>query len=197
MAAINQVLDNPVTGEHFVYRKTAQSTGGTLLEVERVLKPYAGKVALAHFHAAAEERYEIITGSACYQLDYVEHQATGGEVIEIPANRPHLNPWNAGDQELHMRHIMRPKEPALDILIATEGLFETLYVLACAGKVKPDGVPSNPLQLAVLLHALQPGTYLAGVPIGVQHIVIGALAKLGRILGYRADHRVHEGIPQG
>lgn len=194
MAAVNQVLDNPVTGERFVYRQTAYSTGGTYWEAERILKPHTGKVPIAHLHPFADEHFEIISGSACYQLDGVEHQAAASDIVVIPANRPHLNPWNVSDQDLHMRHIIRPKQPILDILLTSEGVFDTLYALACAGKVKRDGMPSNPLQLAVLLHALQPGTYIAGVPVGVQRVFIGGLAKLGRMLGYRSNHPVTENV---
>ena len=41
MAFPGQVLDNPVSGERFIFSKTAAGTGGELLAVEFVVAPTA------------------------------------------------------------------------------------------------------------------------------------------------------------
>jgi hypothetical protein len=46
----------------------------------------------------------------------------------------------------------------------------------------------NPLQTAVIAHEFAAEVRLARPPLLVQKIVLGALAALGRRLGYRARH---------
>ena len=45
---------------------------------------------------------------------------------------------------------------------------------------------SNPLQFAVILRDVQPEGYLAGLPIWLQHALVGGLTGIGRLFGYKA-----------
>ncbi len=62
MAYSGQVLDNPVSGERIVFRKTAADTGGPLLAFDLFLAP-DGHVPGLHVHPAQEERFEVVRGT--------------------------------------------------------------------------------------------------------------------------------------
>jgi len=50
MAFSGQVLDNPISGERFVFHQTADDTGGQLLAFDLVLAP-DGQVPGGHVHS--------------------------------------------------------------------------------------------------------------------------------------------------
>jgi mannose-6-phosphate isomerase-like protein (cupin superfamily) len=189
MARAGQTLESPIDGTRAIFYKTAVDTNGTLLEFEFFFKPHTGKgVEREHFHITFAERYEILAGVAAYQLNGVEQQAQAGETVVIPANTPHLNPWNAGLEELHVRQTITMNPPNTKALQALENFIETLFTLARQGQVGKNGLPKNFLQTAMIFHSLQPDSYAAGIPIGVQRVLFGLLAGIGRLLGYRAHH---------
>ena len=66
--------------------------------------------------------------------------------------------------------------------------FETLAGLACDGKTNRAGVPRNPLQLALILREFEEEIYFVRPPLAVQRVILGALAFIGRQLGYRAEY---------
>lgn len=55
------------------------------------------------------------------------------------------------------------------------------------GRVRCGGLP-NLLQLAVLIRSTMPATYIAGIPITVQRMVFGGLARVGEATGYRTAY---------
>jgi hypothetical protein len=62
MAYSGQVIDNPVSGERFVFHRTAGDTGGELLAFELTLDP-DGHVPGGHVHPVQEERFEVVRGT--------------------------------------------------------------------------------------------------------------------------------------
>ena len=50
------VIENPVTGERLVFRKTSRETNGEAVVLETFVKP-SGFVAAAHVHPFQEERF--------------------------------------------------------------------------------------------------------------------------------------------
>jgi len=72
------------------------------------------------------------------------------------------------------------------MLAATEAFLETLYALAQQGKVEKNGLPKNFLQTVVVAQAIQPATYVAGLPVVIQRPLFAALAAYGRARGYKA-----------
>lgn len=109
----------------------------------------------------------------------------------LPPGVSHLHPWSGSDEELHVRHTAVADPPDLDGLTASLQAILTIFTLASEGKVNRHGAP-HLLQLAVLAQTTMPATFLPGPPAGVQRVVIGLLASLGRGLGYRA---VYPGFP--
>lgn len=175
-----QNLDNPGTGERIIFRRTGQDTGGLLVEFEHYMSARSAPVFPEHVHLNQEERFEIIAGAARYRLDGIEHQARAGETVVVPMGVVHINCWNAGPDELYMRHSLQPGRGA-DIF------FETMFILSETGKTNAKG-EVNLLQLAVIGNAIESETYSAGVPIFLQRLGLPVLATLGRLMGYRARY---------
>jgi mannose-6-phosphate isomerase-like protein (cupin superfamily) len=188
MFQTGDLVDNPVTGQRILICKTERDTDGAYVEVEYFHRPFAGKnYSPRHFHPTWTERFEILSGLARYRLGPDEVIAQPGEVLAFPARVPHMHPWNAGREELHVRQTTIPPRPDLEGLTATMAAIETLMHLAQQGKVNRDGLP-NTLQLAVLLRSMQPNTYLAGLPVAAQRSLFSLLAGLGQAAGYQASY---------
>jgi hypothetical protein len=69
--------------------------------------------------------------------------------------------------------------------LRTEEFFETAWGLAADGKTNDQGMPGI-LQSAVLLNEFRDEFRLVKPPDGVQRIVFGLLAPIGRALGRKA-----------
>lgn len=55
--------------------------------------------------------------------------------------------------------------------------------------IKPGGgkgLPRNILQTIVMLQALEPSAYVAGIPVFIQHPLFWLAAAIGRAFGYKA-----------
>lgn len=179
MITAGDVLDHPITGETIVFRTTARDSGGELCQVELVARPGAF-VAAEHLHPRQEERFAVIAGTLRGRIAGHDFSIGPGEQLVVPARTPHIW-WNAGADELHVLVEVRP---ALRI----ESFFESFFGLAQDGKVhQKTGLP-NPFQLAVLMDAFQQELVLARPPRPVQKLLLGVLAPLGRMLGYRAPY---------
>jgi hypothetical protein len=60
--------------------------------------------------------------------------------------------------------------------------------MARDGKTNKVGAPRNPLLLALVLHHFEEEIYFVRPPLAVQKMIFGALAKVARLLGYRAEY---------
>ncbi len=178
MARTGDVIEH-LTGEHFAFRKTAEDTGGELLRIEALVEP-RGFAAAEHVHPKQEERFEILSGTLRYRVDGVESEAGAGEQLVIPKGVTHV--WeNAGEEDLHMIIEFRPA-------LRSEEFFESYFGLGQDGMTDPKtGLPS-PIRMAVLLHEFRNEIHLARPALFVQRILFGALALVGRLLGYPARY---------
>jgi quercetin dioxygenase-like cupin family protein len=180
MIRSGDIIEHPVTGERVRFVETATDTGGERLVLEFHVRPH-GFVAAEHIHPQQDERFEVLAGTMRYRIDGVERVAGAGTVIDVPRGTPHI--WsNAGDDELRMRVTF---EPAL----RTEEFFESFFSLAQQGQTDPRTGMPNPLQLAVIADEFTAEMQLAKPPVPVQRVLFGAMAMVGRRLGYRARHR--------
>jgi mannose-6-phosphate isomerase-like protein (cupin superfamily) len=186
MATPGQTLENPITGERITFRTTTQNSDGRSWEAELFIPPYRGKVSSAHFHPTFAETFEVLSGTACYSVDGGEAEAKAGEVIIVPAGKAHIHPWSASDESLHLRQRLQLDRPDFATLRKIEFFAEAIFGLAQSGQVDKEGMP-RPLYFAQIAKEMQPIGYLAGMPIPAQHLLFGALAALGRLLGYRID----------
>jgi len=69
MARVGEVLENPVSGQRIIFRKTASDTGGELLEVESVYTKPSPSRPPAHYHPYQEERFVVLSGKLNVLVD--------------------------------------------------------------------------------------------------------------------------------
>jgi quercetin dioxygenase-like cupin family protein len=81
-------IANRSTGERVVFLRTAQETGGTLLEMDDFWTR-ADHHTPEHVHPAMEERWEVIAGSVRFEIDGVTQSAAVGETVIAPPGTPH------------------------------------------------------------------------------------------------------------
>jgi hypothetical protein len=191
MANVGDTYFNPVTKTKLVFAGTANSSGGRELAIEWFVPPGERLAAAAHCHAGPDgfgiEHFDLIAGSATCRIGRAEWSATAPHTFVIPANTPHVHPWNIGMTTMHVRQRITPPVPEPAILQGVERFFETLTALSQQGRANRKGDIRNPLQGAlVLTDGLLPVTYIAGIPIGAQTWLLNGLAGLGRRLGYQA-----------
>jgi hypothetical protein len=65
---------------------------------------------------------------------------------------------------------------------------KTLAGLARDGKTNRAGVPKNPLRFALILREYEEEIYFVRPPLAVQRVILRALARVARLLGYRAEY---------
>lgn len=171
-------IENPVTGERLVFKKTSTETDGESVLFECFVQP-SGFVATAHVHPHQYERFQIIEGSVTFKLAGQELPAGPGDCILVPPGMKHQF-WNAGDEEARFACEV---SPALDF----ERLIETMFSLAQDGKTNRKGMP-NPLRLAVIARAHFDTVRLPFPPAWMQRVGLTLGAPLGRMLGYRAAY---------
>jgi quercetin dioxygenase-like cupin family protein len=179
MARAGDELVNPVTGLRTVFRKTAQDTSGELLRVDWIGEP-GWTTGPDYVHPRQEERFEVLSGKLGLRVEGVERVYSAGDVILAPAGSAHAA-WNAGDDEVHVLVDFRPA-------LRTETAFETLAGLARDGKTNKAGAPGNPLRLALVLRHFEDEIYFVRPPLAVQRVIFGTLARVARLLGYRAEY---------
>lgn len=179
MVTSGDVLEHPVTGEKIVFRKTARDTNGELLQADIYVRPN-GFVAAAHIHPMQEERFEIVAGTLRGRVAGKEIRSGPGETFVIPKGVPHIW-WNAGDDELHVLAEVRPA-------LRFENFFETFFGLAQDGKVSTKTGLPNLFQMALILRTFPNELILAQPPRIVQSLLFGALAPIGRLLGYKGEY---------
>ena len=168
-------LENPVTGEVLIFRRTARDTGGEYVLVETIVRP-DGFVAAAHVHPHQSERFEVLEGRLGMRAGDRQVLAGPGDVVTVAPGTPHRF-WNAGKTEVRFLAEVRP---ALDF----ESLIETMFSLAAAGKTNRKG------------HA-QPAPSRRDRAIALRHRAAAVPADLAAAGGARAGRagRPPRGVP--
>ena len=179
MARAGDELVNPVTGLRTVFRKTARETGGELLQVDWIGEPDGPRAPTTSIHARRSIR------------GHLRQAGTAG-------GRHRAHPWRRGGdrgrgglraRSLEREQRRRSTRPGrFQAGLRTEIAFETLAGLARDGKTNKAGAPRNPLLLALVLHHFEEEIYFVRPPLAVQRMIFGALAKVARLLGYRAEY---------
>jgi quercetin dioxygenase-like cupin family protein len=180
-------MENPVSGQRLIFRKTAQDTGGKLLEVESVYAKPTPSRPPVHYHPRQEERFEVLHGRLNVLVGGQDRTLEEGEVLIVAPGVPH-EMW-AEEAGARVNWQTRPA-------LKTEAFFETVWGLAKDGKVNDKGVPSL-LQVALIAREYGDEFRLASPPWVLQRALFGALAPVGRLLGYRAEYPYSQhGVPQ-
>jgi quercetin dioxygenase-like cupin family protein len=178
MIHAGDTIENPVTGERLVFRKTSRETGGQAVVIETFVQPN-GFVAAAHVHPSQEERFEVLRGTVGFKIGRKKLAAGPGQRLTVPAGTAHKF-WNAGDDEAHFVCEVRPA-------LQFESLIETMFGLAADNKTNRKGMP-NPLRLAVIANAHFDTVRLSFPPAVVQRLALAMGAPMGRLFGYGATY---------
>jgi quercetin dioxygenase-like cupin family protein/uncharacterized protein YndB with AHSA1/START domain len=158
MAKVGDELTIPPLGLRIVFLRTADETGGELLEYEVSGRP-RGFPAQGHVHPHQSERHEVLGGSLQVSLEGRDRILTRGESVVIQPGTPHRH-YAAGTGEAHVRVELRPA-------LRTEELLERLAALAESGDVTRRGY-LKPLAAARLIHDFPDEGHAARPPVGVQ-----------------------------
>jgi len=168
MAYAGQILENPVSGERIVFRKTSADTDGELLDFELLLDP-EGHVPGAHVHPEQEERFEVVMGTVKFQKGLKTIVARAGDTVVVPSGTIHRFA-NAGDGPAHVLVEVRPA-------LRMEQLLETATALAREGCTNRKGMP-KPLELALFVREFEREVRVPLVPAVLVHAVLAPLAQL-------------------
>jgi mannose-6-phosphate isomerase-like protein (cupin superfamily) len=174
MAYAGQILENPVSGERFVFRKTAADTDGELLEFDLHLAP-DGEVPGKHVHRRQEETFEVLSGTMRFKRGLKTIVAEAGDIVVIPAGTSHKFE-NGGDDEAVVRVTVRPA-------LKMEQLFETVVGLAEDGRTTRKGMP-KPLDLALFVREYKDEVQAPFPPAFLQQASLAPLAYLARKRGH-------------
>ena len=173
MPNTGDVLENPVTGERLVFRRTAAETGGEALEYELVFRPQ-GFAVQQHLHPHQSERHEVVAGALGLELPSGRQVLKAGDVVDVPAGTPHRL-FAVEDGRVTAVFELRPA-------LRTEQLLRLFFRLAREGKVNSKGNP-HLLELALIGREFEPEGYATKPPLAVQRALLGPLAALARRRG--------------
>jgi quercetin dioxygenase-like cupin family protein len=173
MAYAGQILDNPVSGERFEFRRTAADTDGELLEFDLTLAA-DGCVPGAHVHPEQEERFVVHRGTVQFRLGLKKIVAGPGDTVVVPRGRVHAFK-NVGGEDAKVRVQVTP---ALDM----ERLFETTVALAEAGATNRKGMP-KPVHLALFVRRFRREVRAPFPPAPIVNALLAPLAWMGTRAG--------------
>ena len=177
------MLENPATGERLTFLRTGAETGGEVLEYELKFVP-RGFAARDHLHPRQEERHEVLDGAFGLIVAGKEQRLGAGDAVTVPPRTQH-RVVQLGEEPVRARFTLRPA-------LETEVLLETLFGLARDGKVGAGGDPPL-LQLAVIFDEFPQLGRPTKPPAAVQRAIVGPLAAIGRLRGYRARYPQYSG----
>ena len=158
-------------GDAVTFLETSRESGGVRSFGELEVAP-GGKVT-PHYHRSYSERFKVLSGRMTLMIDGEDRILGPGEEATVPAGTLHA--WSNASGEPAVAEVeLRPGQPGF------ERSLQVAYGLARDGKVLKNGMPRNPLHLALLLdwgHGRMPGVYAA---LG---LVLRLLAVVARALG--------------
>lgn len=179
MARGGEVIEDPYASVRVRFLQTARDSQGELLRLQCLLGPHAAPpgAGIPHVHPYQTERIEVLSGTLQVRVGWRRRTLRAGEVAEVPPGTPH-GFRNGGGEEARVMVEFRPA-------LKTQEAFEVLFALGREQELTGIGVPGNPLLAAVLLDEYKDEVRAAWVPEFAQRASVGALASVGRLLGYR------------
>lgn len=150
----------------------AETTGGEYVEMDCMLDPGAGSI--IHYHPEQEETYQVLDGTMEVFRDGQWSAVATGESLTVPPAAVH-GFRNESGAPVRFVNVHRPA-------LAFQEHLETLDRLIQAGKVRGTKDPRS------LIHmSMSAVKYQSDVAVKPPQWVVGALAFLGRCLGYTLE----------
>lgn len=167
-----ETIVNPVTGDCMTFLHSSQESQGNYVKIRFDLPPGA-KGSPLHFHTAMDETFTVLEG--CLDMEIGQkgnwRKLQPGESVLVPAGMHHSFCNNSQDWVTFTTE----NQPATGF----EQFIRGLYGLAIDGKVNFEGMPTNLLQLAILLKLAD--TIPVGIPPFIFRLLINALVGISRI----------------
>jgi quercetin dioxygenase-like cupin family protein len=173
-------------GGKILFRETAGTTHGDLLEVEVTYPPHSARPP-AHYHPSQEEHFAVMGGIIRAVIDGQEEVYGEGDEFVIPPGTSHQM-HNDSDEP---GSVIWQTRPAMN----TEVFFETIWGLAQDGNINHGGI-ADLLQRIVVGQEYRDIFRLSNPHDIVQRGLFAVIAPIGRIAGYRgryADYSDKEG----
>jgi quercetin dioxygenase-like cupin family protein len=172
-----RTVENPISGERFVFLETAADTDGDLLAFELTLQP-GGRVPGGHVHPGQEERFHVQAGYMRFRKGIRTAVAGPGDTVVVPPETYHRFA-NAGTEPARVRVEVRPP-------LEMQRLYETVVALAQEGRTLRSGLP-RPLDLALFMREFEDEVEAPIAP-GLVRAATAPLAWLGARRGLDARY---------
>lgn len=167
-------IENPVTGDRMTILCSTRNSHGQHFKAQHSLPPGANGAPL-HYHNTLTETFEVLSGSLEMELGERGNIKTlqPGEVVYVPARMHHSFRNRSHDWVTFVSEVRPPGE--------FEQFIRAMYGLGIDGKVNQEGMPTNPLHLALVIQKAD--LVLVGQPVFLQKLIVSNLAWLARLLG--------------
>ena len=164
-------LPATISSKLLAYEVTFVERSQAATVVEVLMQPQGGNE--LHYHTGFTETFEVIEGTLGIQLgdDLISLQP--GESATAPTYNKHRFFNDSTNEPVKFRVTVKPAQNF-------EQMLRIAYGLANDGKTNKKGVPR--LLHAALLFSIG-DTYLPGLPLWVQEVLFGGIARLARLLG--------------
>jgi quercetin dioxygenase-like cupin family protein len=160
-----ETIVNPVTGDRMKFLESSPNYAKILFEL-----PPGAKGSPLHYHTAMDETFTVLEGCLAMEVGEKGQQRIlqAGESVHIPLGMHHSF-CNSSDDWVTFTTENKPGA-------GFEKFIRGLYGLAIDHQVNPEGMPTNLLQLAILLkHA---DTIPVGIPLGLFRLLINFLGGI-------------------
>ena len=184
-----QVVEDPVLRQRYVFRRSTDADGAETLEVEVWVQPKGGVV--PHVHPTFEERFDVLEGEVTFWVNRKRLPTRAGETAVVPAGARHTY-RNTSGEPARMRASARPPEPEL------QEFLEDAAALGRAGLYTRFAVPTSLrglLGLAVMADHYRRTTIVLMPPPWLQRVLLGPFVRLGQRRGFRPGHYADGGLP--
>lgn len=179
-----ETIVNPVTGDRMTILHPAEHSQGSYAQIQFDLPPRA-KGSPLHYHTAMDETFTVLAGQLDMEIGQKGQWRSlqAGDTVQVPAGIPH----SFCNRSQNWVTFTTENRPATGF----ERFIRGWYGLAIDGKVNAAGMPTNLLQLAILLK--QADTVPMGVPPLLFGLVMNALVWLAQLLN--VERSLHQYWP--